>query len=306
MDPALRAVRDEWHDYLVAERRLAANTVAAYERDVDAFLAFLTEYRGASPRLNDLSSLTAGDFRAWLAERIRRGLTHRSNARALSAVKAFFRFLDRRKGIGNAALDALASPKLPQGLPRPLAAEAARKTVSASDVVSEEPWVAARDTAVLMLLYGCGLRISEALSLTSRDFAAGDVLRVTGKGGRERLVPLLPAVREAVDQYRDLCPFQPAPDEPLFRGVRGGPLGARAVQKLMQTLRGALGLPESATPHALRHSFATHLLASGGDLRAIQELLGHANLSTTQHYTAVDMTRLTEIYEAAHPRAGKK
>lgn len=304
--PADKALSDAfatWMAYLASERRLSPNTLEAYQRDVAGFLGFLAAYRGEATRLADLPALKATDFRAWLAARVREGLSHRSNARALSAVKAFFRFLDKRYDLRNPALANLTGPKIPHSLPRPLTEDGAKTVVAMPDALEGEPWVAARDAAVLTLLYGCGLRISEALSLTPGHFEDGDVLRILGKGNKERMVPLLPLVREAVTAYRKLMPFAPGPDEPLFRGVRGKPLNPRAVQKLMQKLRGALGLAESATPHALRHSFATHLLAGGGDLRTIQELLGHANLSTTQHYTGVDMTRLEAIYEKAHPRA---
>jgi integrase/recombinase XerC len=303
VDAALAGSLAAWERYLAAERRLSPLTVAAYRRDVSFFFSFLSRHRGGATCLDALPSLETADFRAWLAERFLGGVTHRSNARALSALKAFFRYLDRRQGIANQALAAMTGPKIPQSLPRPIEKDAARKAISAPDALESEPWVAARDSAVLTLLYGCGLRISEALSLTSRQFAGGDILRVTGKGGKERIVPLLPIVLKAVAQYRTLSPFTPGPDEPLFRGVRGGPLNPRAVQKLMEVLRGALGLPASATPHALRHSFATHLLAADGDLRSIQELLGHANLSTTQHYTAVDLSRIETLYAQKHPRA---
>ena len=302
-DAALMAAFRAWITWAAAERRMSAHTVEAYERDVAGFLGFLAAHRGERTRLPQLADLKAGDFRAWLAARARDGISHRSNARALSALKTFFRYLERRHDIENAALANLTGPKIPRSLPRPVSEESARKILTTRDTLPGEPWVIARDTAVLTLLYGCGLRISEALALTPRHFEVGDMLRLLGKGNKERVVPLLPLVRQAVAQYREIAPFQPGPDEPLFRGVQGRPLSPRQVQKLMQTLRGALGLPASATPHALRHSFATHLLAGGGDLRAIQDLLGHADLSTTQHYTQVDMSRLTEIYEAAHPRA---
>jgi len=302
-DAALMEAFRAWIAWLSSERRMSPHTVEAYQRDAAGFLGFLVQHRGERTRLGDLAGLKAGDFRAWLAARARDGVSHRSNARALSALKTFFRYLERRHDIENPALANLTGPKIPQSLPRPVTAQTARDILDMPDTMETEPWVAARDTAVLALLYGCGLRISEALSLTPRHFEGGDMLRILGKGNKERIVPLLPMVREAVAQYRALMPYEPEADEPLFRGVRGKPLSARQVQKLMQFLRGALGLPESATPHALRHSFATHLLAGGGDLRAIQELLGHANLSTTQHYTQVDMTRLLEVYEKAHPRA---
>jgi len=291
-----------WLDWLALERRAAAHTVAAYRRDLSSFLQFLTGHLGGPLAPADLATLTAADIRAWLAARTAAGLRRTSTARALSAVRSFLRFLDRA-GIHNAAIGAVRTPRLPRSLPKPLTVEDAARALSTPADASAEDWIARRDMAVLALLYGCGLRIDEALSLDRRQAPLGEVLRIVGKGGKERLVPVLPVVRGAVDDYLAACPRDPGPDGPLFVGIRGGRLGARTVQKLMAGLRGRLDLPETATPHALRHSFATHLLAAGGDLRTIQELLGHASLSTTQRYTAVDAARLIEVYEAAHPRA---
>jgi len=246
--------------------------------------------------------LRAADFRAYLAQRAGEDLSASSRARAMSVLRGFFRFLDRRGWAHNPALATVRSPKLSVSLPKPLTAvDAAEVLASVDDATS---WIAKRDIAVLTLLYGCGLRLAEALSLTRREapIAAG-AIRITGKGNKQRLVPILPVVAAAIADYLAACPHRLAADDPLFVGARGGKLNPRLVQGRMAQLRRALSLPESATPHALRHSFATHLLAGGGDLRAIQELLGHASLSTTQRYTAVDMTRLVEIYDKAHPRA---
>lgn len=292
-------------EHLAAQRR-SAHTCAAYGRDLAQLFAFLGEHLGGRPDLAALARLEAADLRAYLARRARAGqgaLGPRSRARALAAIRAFFRFAEKRWGVKNDDIRLVRRPRIGRGLPRPVSVEGARALLAAAGQERDEPWVAARDAAVLALLYGCGLRIAEALSLTGRDAPLGETLRVTGKGGRTRLVPVLPVVAELVAAYRDLAPFAFAPDEPLFRGKRGGPLGARAVQAAMAKLRGALGLPDSATPHALRHAFATHLLAGGADLRVIQELLGHADLATTQIYTEVDAATLLKIYDAAHPRA---
>lgn len=298
------AEKQRWLTQLAHERRLSVKTVEAYERDLRQFLTFLTGHLGGPPRLADLSGLKPMDLRAFLAERRREGAGARTLGRGLAGIRSFLRHLEKR-GLANAAgVFAMRAPKQPKSLPKPLSADAALRVIDAQEQMSAEPWIAARDAAVLTLLYGCGLRISEALGLTPAEFPKGvESLRVTGKGGKTRLVPLLPAACEAVDEYLRLCPFQPGADEPLFRGARGGPLQPAIVQKQMRLMRGALGLPDSATPHALRHSFATHLLAGGGDLRTIQELLGHASLSTTQVYTGVDTARLLEIYDRAHPRA---
>jgi integrase/recombinase XerC len=301
-DPECLAAIAAWQSWLVAERRASPHTVAAYGSDLARFFAFLTDHLGVVPGLADLVRLRAADFRAYLARRAGEGLTASSRARAMSVLRGFFRFLDRRGLAHNPALATVRSPKLPVSLPKPLtAAEAAEALASVDDA---KPWIAKRDIAVLTLLYGCGLRLAEALSLTRREApTAAGAIRITGKGNKQRLVPILPIVAAAVAEYLAACPHPLAADDALFVGARGGQLNPRLVQSRMAQLRRAMGLSESATPHALRHSFATHLLAGGGDLRAIQELLGHASLSTTQRYTAVDMTRLVEIYDKAHPRA---
>jgi len=303
--PDLQAARESWLRALAGERRLSALTVEAYERDTRQFLHFLTGHCGGAPGLRDIADLRPADLRGFLASRRNGGAGARTLGRGLAAVRSLLRFLERR-GLANAAgAAALRAPKQPKSLPKPLTAGDARRVVSPSEQLAEEPWIAARNAAVLTLLYGCGLRISEALGLTGADLASPreTVLRVTGKGGKTRLVPVLPAAFAAVAEYRRLCPHHLDAGGPLFRGARGGPLNPAIVQREMAKLRSALNLPDTATPHALRHSFATHLLGRGGDLRTIQELLGHASLSTTQIYTGVDTARLLEVYEAAHPRA---
>ena len=299
---AARALED-WLAGLTGTQGRAAKTAEAYRADVLAFLSFLGTHRGGPAGTGALAELTLSDMRAWMAHERGRGLSARSLARALSSVKNFIRWLAERDGFDPTAVLSVRSPSFQAKLPRPLAEEAARAVIEGAGAQSSEPWIAARDAAVVTVLYGMGMRISEALALKSRDAPLPDVLRILGKGGKERLVPVIPAARTAVNRYLDLCPHDFTPDQPLFRGVRGGAFSPRLVQRMMQTVRAQLGLPGSATPHALRHSFATHLLAAGGDLRAIQDLLGHASLSTTQAYTAVDTSRLMEVYRAAHPRS---
>lgn len=303
--PDLAEARQGWLKTLASERRLSKLTVEAYERDTRQFLQFLTGHCGGAPGVSDVSALRPADLRAFLAARRADGVGARTLGRGLAGVRSFLRYLDR-KGLANAAgASALRAPKQPKSLPKPLTVSDARRVVDVGEQLAEEPWIAARNAAVLALLYGSGMRISEALGLLGGELSArGDnVLRVTGKGGKTRLVPVLPVTYEAVATYRSLCPYHLAADKPLFRGAKGGPLNPAIIQREMQRMRSALNLPETATPHALRHSFATHLLGRGGDLRAIQELLGHASLSTTQIYTGVDSARLLDIYEAAHPRA---
>jgi len=305
--PYVREVVGAWLLYLSMERQLAGNTSEAYARDISQFLAFLAGHFNRLPDMKQLLSLAARDVRAFLAERRSAGVGSKSLARTLSALRMFYRFLERR-GIGkNDAVRAVALPKLPHSVPKPLTALKATALVENADIMSPdaEPWIVARDTAVLTLLYGSGLRISEALSLARRDapIKGRDMLRVHGKGGKTRVVPVLPVAREAVEHYLSLCPIKLGSDDPLFVGVRGKQLSPRIIQLLIARARGALGLPATATPHALRHSFATHLLGAGADLRAIQELLGHASLSTTQGYTEVDRAHLLKVYDKAHPRA---
>ena len=289
--------------HLAGERRLSLKTVDAYQRDISGFLAFLTGHLGEAVSLQTLNEVSARDFRAFMAARRKTGLAARSLAREMSALRSFYTYLERRWGVSNAALLLVELPKVPRSKPKPVSEAAARDLVEQVGERDVPDWVAARDVAVLLLLYGCGLRISEALSLTGRDRSLGEGLRVTGKGGKTRLVPVLPNVAEAVRKYAALAPFDLEAEAALFRGVRGGPLGPRPVQKLVEDMRLALGLAPSATPHALRHAFATHLLAHGGDLRAIQELLGHASLSTTQVYAEVETDNLLKLYDRAHPRS---
>ena len=307
-DPELLDIIGAWQIQLTSERRSSAHTIAAYGRDLAEFLTFIREHRGEIPTLECLRQLEARDFRAFLAARTADGLVRASLARGLSVVRSFFRYLTRRGLADNPALSVLRGPRLPKPAPRPLSVTDAASVIDSADLAQSAvaaPWILARDTAVLCLLYGCGLRLSEALGLTRAQAPshANNVIVIAGKGRKQRLVPLLPAVIEAVDAYLAACPYRLNLEGPLFVGTRGGPLHPRLVQKLMEQLRHGLGLPDSATPHALRHSFATHLLGNGGDLRAIQELLGHASLSTTQRYTMVDVDGLMRIYDQAHPRA---
>jgi integrase/recombinase XerC len=297
-----------WLAHLGSERRMSAKTVEAYERDARQFLKFLAEHLGGAPALSELAKLTPQDVRAFMAARRADGIGGRSLMRALAGVRSFARFLERNGKGKVGALAAVRAPKIPRTLPKPLAIISAKRVTDADERAGEErePWILARDAAVLSLLYGSGLRISEALGLKRRDVpppGKGDAITVTGKGNKQRMVPLLPLVSQSIADYIAICPYDLPADGLVFVGARGGRLSPRIVQLVMERLRGALSLPDSATPHALRHSFATHLLARGGDLRAIQELLGHASLSTTQIYTAVDTERLLEVYRSTHPRA---
>ncbi len=292
-----------WLAQLAAVRGASPRTITAYRRDVAGYLGFLARHWGGPFGVARLSEVGATDLRAWMAQERDRGLSARSLARALSAVKSFHAWLAEAEGAESPAVSATRGPRLKARLPRPVSPAAAKDLIATIELQSLKSWVGARDMAVATLLYGCGLRISEALALTQGDAPLAEVLRIRGKGGRERLAPVLPVVRRAVETYRALCPFAPGPSAPLFLGARGGPLNPRLVQGAMAAARRQLGLPATATPHALRHSFATHLLEAGGDLRTIQELLGHASLATTQVYTGVDQVRLMESYMAAHPKA---
>ena len=332
--PTVAAELEAWLKHLAAERRLSPKTVEAYRRDVLQFLSFLAEHLGGPPSLKALAALAPADVRAFLAARRAHAIGSRSLMRSLAGLRGFARYLEKNGKGKVGALAAVRAPKIGKTLPRPLTDSAAKRTADPGSAAGDgrEPWIHARDAAVLGLLYGCGLRIAEALGLKRADFglpsahsresgnpadnaktrvpaSAGtsgykvDVLTVTGKGRKQRMVPVIPQVTKLIADYIALCPYDLPDEGPLFVGAKGGPLSPRLVQLAMARLRGALGLPETATPHALRHSFATHLLARGGDLRSIQELLGHASLSTTQIYTAVDAERLIEAYRAAHPRA---
>jgi integrase/recombinase XerC len=305
--PDLAAAAAAWLAHLAGERRLSARTLEAYGRDVRQFLAFLKERFGEPPRIADFADCGPGDLRAFLARRRAEGVGGRSLQRVLSGLKSLSRHIARESGQTAAALGAVRAPKAPRRLPRPLSAPDARAvtTTALREGEAREPWVLARDAAVLALCYGAGLRISEALSISGADAPVGETEAITivGKGQKSRSAPIIAPVRRAVEDYLKLCPYALKPAGPLFVGAKGGPLSPRIVQFAMARMRGALGLPDSATPHALRHSFATHLLARGGDLRTIQDLLGHASLSTTQVYTGVDSARLLAAYRSAHPRA---
>ncbi|WP_270374256.1 tyrosine recombinase XerC [Marinicauda sp. Alg238-R41] len=293
-------------DHLSGERRLSPRTVEAYGRDLEQLDSFLTGHLGKRPDLRVLAGLSPGDWRAFLAARRGEGVGPRTLQRQLSAVRAFLGYARRRWGIENASLALIDAPKAPRRTPRPVSRTAALDLIADAAANIDLPdWVRRRDGALLTLLYGAGLRISEALSLTGADTPLPDVLRMTGKGGKTRIVPVLPAVRDAVEAYVEACPFELERDDALFRAVRGGPMTPRAAQSMMQALRSRLGLAATATPHALRHAFATHLLAGGGDLRAIQELLGHASLSTTQVYAEIEAEGLMRVHAATHPRARK-
>lgn len=303
ISPACRDALQNWLDGQSAMAGAADNTITAYQGDVTEFLSFMTLHHGNPQGLGALERIAVSDMRSWMAHARSGGVGARSLARKLSAVKSFYRWLAEREGFEPTAVLSTRSPKFQKKLPRPLAEDAARAMIETVELQPTKDWVAARDVAVVTVLYGCGLRISEALGLTGRDAPLPPVLRIIGKGGKERIVPVLQAARDAVDTYTQLCPHPMEPNAPLFRGVRGGALSPRIIQGAMAQARMQLGLPATATPHALRHSFATHLLTAGGDLRAIQELLGHASLSTTQAYTAVDTARLMDVYNRAHPKA---
>jgi integrase/recombinase XerC len=299
----------QWQSWLKNERRYSSHTLAAYRRDLWAFLNFLALHNGALPSLDMLRQFRQPDLRPYLLDRSRRNLKPSSTARAFAVVRSFFRFLLRRNLIAAAPILAMRTPKVPHGVPKALTEAEAIDAIDGTSQISKapwmsrlRPWIAIRDMALLLSLYGCGLRLSEALSLKRSDVAAAQRGRlvITGKGDKQRIVPVLPIVAEALAEYAAARPFK---RDPLFRGTRGGPWHPRLVQQMVARLRLKIGLPETATPHSLRHSFATHLLAGGGDLRAIQELLGHASISTTQRYTDVDEAGLMAVYDRAHPRA---
>lgn len=301
--PAVRSALVAFLDWLRAVDGAAQNTMTAYQTDLLGFLSFLAVHHGGGEGLGPLARIRQTDLRAWMAHERGRGISARSLARELSAVKSFYRWMSEREGFEPTAVLAARSPKFQRKLPRPLAEDAAKAMIDTVELQHMTPWIALRDAAVVTLLYGCGLRISEALGLRGSDAPLPDVLRILGKGGKERIVPVIPAARRAVEAYVQICPYPIVSAGPLFIGARGLGLNPRLIARAMETARMQLGLPATATPHAMRHSFATHLLSAGGDLRVIQELLGHASLSTTQAYTAVDTARLMEVYEQAHPRA---
>lgn len=301
-DETTRVQITGWLSALLSMRRLSASTLSAYQRDVAQFTSFLAAHFGQPVTLDTLQDLRTGDIRSFMAMRRQKGVGARSLARQISALKNFFTYLERLELVNNQALHLINSPKIPASLPKALTVHEAKNTISLTNDLESRPWVAARDMAVLSLCYGAGLRISEALGICAQDLNEG-ALRVKGKGNKIRMVPLIEPVRKAINTYLKNCPFKPASHEPIFRGVRGGVLSPRLIQQRMVQLRSALGLPPSASPHALRHSFATHLLGKGGDLRTIQELLGHASLSSTQIYTRVDTEHLLSAFQKAHPRA---
>lgn len=303
ISPACRDALQHWLDGKSALAGAAENTISAYQGDVIEFLSFMTLHHGNPQGLAALERIAVSDMRAWMAQARSGGVGARSLARKLSAVKSFYRWLSEREGFEPTAVLSTRSPKFQKKLPRPLDEDAARAMIDTVELQSASDWVAARDVAVITVLYGCGLRISEALGLTGADAPLPPVLRIIGKGGKERIVPVIAAARDAVATYVQLCPHPMEASKPLFRGVRGGALNPRIIQNAMAQARMQLGLPATATPHAMRHSFATHLLTAGGDLRAIQELLGHASLSTTQAYTAVDTAHLMDVYNRTHPKA---
>jgi integrase/recombinase XerC len=293
---------NEWAEWFAHIRQASDHSLKAYSNDLQQCFAFLMEYVGEEVSLQTLAELDAASVRAWLANRMQNGMSKNSNARALSSLRHFMRYLEREGKVTNSAVFQVQMPKLDKPLPKALTQEQSLRAAEGFDVLHTEPWLAARDTALLMLIYGCGLRISEALSVSPDDVLSAQVsLRILGKGGKHRQVPLLPMVSDAIKDYMRQCPH--ALDEALFVGLRGAPLHASAFRKSLQQLRRALGLPEHASPHAFRHSFATHLLAGGGDLRSIQELLGHSSLSSTQRYTHVDAARLQAAYHAAQEAA---
>ena len=307
-ETGLAAEARGWLSRLANERRFSANTLEAYTRDLRQFLSFLMGHLGKRPDIADFSDMKPGDIRAFMARRRTEGVESRSLLRALAGIRSFARHLEREGKASASAFANVRSPKIARSLPKPIPASEAKALADTAcrDGDNREPWILVRDAAVMSLLYGAGLRISEALSLRRREAPIDgiDSLTILGKGQKTRMTPVIAPVRMAIEDYLALCPWTLDPDGPLFVGARGGPLSPRIIQLAMERLRGALGLPDSATPHALRHSFATHLLARGGDLRANQELLGHASLSTTQVYTAVDSARLLAAYKSAHPRAG--
>jgi len=302
LDTEATAVITRWLRYLTSEKQMSTHTIAAYSADVGSFFHFLQSYRGETITTPVLADLEIRDFRAFLAARRGDDLSARSMARALSSLRNFYRYMARSESIRNDAIKAIQAPKLPHRVPRPLTEEGAKTVMEAIGDSATESWIEARNVAVISLLYGCGLRISEALSLNGKDIPKGDTMHIIGKGKKERIVPVLPVVKDAISTYVSQCPYAITADMPLFLGVRGKRLSPRAIQLAMQQTRIALGLPDTATPHALRHSFATHLLSRGGDLRTIQELLGHADLKATQVYTEVDSARLKDVYDSAFRR----
>jgi integrase/recombinase XerC len=302
-EPTVRKVIEEWNCWMLIERNCSNHTLDAYSRDISAFFSYLTNHLGFPPGLNEIDGLTIADFRSYLAMRHNIGLSHASTARAISTIRSFYKYLDRNEIAHNAAIKAVKTPKLPRSIPKPLSQPEAKKAIDMIGKLHPTPWISARDLAILVLLYGCGLRISEALNLNVEDLPSDNIIIINGKGKKQRVVPILPIVIDSINYYISICPSNLHEKGPLFIGAQGGRLNAGVIQRQVRKLRMALGLPITATPHALRHSFATHLLARGGDLRTIQELLGHESLSTTQRYTDVDLTHLIQVFQESHPRA---
>ena len=300
-----REVIVTWDSWLENQRRLSSNTRIAYLHDLEVFLAFLSKHLGQQISLIDLENITLTDFRSFITEIQIEGLSKSSTARTISTVRNFFHYLHRELAITNRHVDQIKSPKTNHSLPKALTVSDAKESIELSQTLSKTAWVGARDSAVLHLLYGCGLRISEVLNMNGDIVPFSETITIIGKGSKQRLIPILPSVQDAIDNYLDTCPFQITNETPLFYGVRGKRLNPAIVQRMMRSVQAALGLPSTATPHAFRHSFGTHLLINGGDLRAIQELLGHSSLSTTQKYTDVDTAYLLEVHQKAHPRAQK-
>lgn len=305
--PALNAIVEQWQGWLADVKISSQHTVISYKNDLSNFLIFMAGHLGGKVGLPELTALEQKDIRAWLASRVMTDVEKKyeasSNARALSTIKNFFRYLEKQGKSKNAAILHIRAPKIKKSLPRALSEQQAQDAVKGIVSENAESWVNARDVALLLLIYGCGLRIGEALSLTYSDIPRGDSIVVTGKGNKQRKLPVLPIVKAAIEEYVAECPYKFTADSPLFWGLRGKALDAGIFQRQLRVLRGKLNLPETTTPHAFRHSFATHLLSAGGDLRSIQELLGHVSLSTTQRYTHVDKNRLMAAYKNAHPRA---
>ena len=303
ISPAQLNLVDDWLGVKSALEGSSSNTLVAYRRDVLDFLSFLTIYSGNKNGASQLDSIDQVSMRSWIAENRRSGKTSRSIARQLSSVKSFYKWFAKRRGIDPTMVLITKAPKFQKKLPRALSKEAAKEISQSIDLTDNEPWVIARDTAVILLLYGCGLRISEALSLKYSEMPLTDTLKIQGKGDKFRIIPILQIAREAVENYLNTLPFTLNGNDNIFRGVRGGSLNPRSIQLVMKLIREKLGIASNATPHSLRHSFATHLLTSGADLRSIQELLGHSSLSTTQIYTSVDSSRLIDVYSKTHPKA---
>ena len=301
--PDLSERLEQWQDYLRHEKQVSRHTLRAYNADVSHFITFMHDHLGKEPGLNDLSEIGIRDFRAWMSRKAMDGTSNASRARSLSGIKSLLNWMDRQGIMHNAALATVRSPKLPHKIPRPLHENQAMNVLESADLLTKEDWIGQRDRALFTLLYGCGLRIDEALSLNIADMPKDGFIRVVGKGSKERQVPVINIVEQTLEAYLEQCPVAKTNDRPLFIGARGKRLNQGVAQKAMRDLRVTLGLPENVTPHALRHSFATHLLQNGANLREIQELLGHASLSTTQRYTEVNAEELLRIYKDAHPRA---